>query len=348
MHLGEISFCDRVAFNVKCDEFKEKVLKDIEYHYGINIIQRHFQKYTPELLDNITKNPHLVTFRTNGNPYFLYLTKVHFVNVCIFIDKKIQHGYFHPRMILSKLWFDDSLFSDTLMDGEMVKCKDGSWVFLLNDLLAENRVLLLNINLPKRIERLNQIITTQLMPDETCPFTLQTKQYHHTTHLQTLLDQIPNMAFTCRGIYIKPLYIRFKDILVNFDDSLIQKVIREKFKDRNNFMLTKDNKEGGQPHDHILPTVSVVHAPPPQMHQSDQPNMRVYWVRKTSVPDTYELFLTETGEKDIMQGYACVSSLATSKILFEAFRGKNLVDRIPFECKYTEKFNKWTPVKIRN
>ena len=129
MHIGEISFCDKICYNIKSNDYKKQVLDELEEKYGFKIIKKHFETYNNSFLDLLKSNPYMISIRSNGNPYMLYLTKYNFVNQCIFIDKKIQNGYFYPRMILSKIHFDDSLFEGTLLEGEMIKDNNNKWIY---------------------------------------------------------------------------------------------------------------------------------------------------------------------------------------------------------------------------
>ena len=112
--------------------------------------QKHFKK--------LNEIPHLISLKSNGNPYLLYLTKYNFNNVCIFIDKKIQPGYFLPRMIIVYLQFSDELFSNTLFEGEMIKDNNNNWLFILNDIYIYKNNLLNKINIINRLEILHNIL----------------------------------------------------------------------------------------------------------------------------------------------------------------------------------------------
>ena len=68
MHIGEISFCNRIGFNIKSDEFKKQVLEDLA-RYGCKVIQKHHDRYGDQSPSILHTNPHLRTMRTNGNPY---------------------------------------------------------------------------------------------------------------------------------------------------------------------------------------------------------------------------------------------------------------------------------------
>jgi hypothetical protein len=358
MHLGEISFCDRIAYNVKSDDFKSKILKDIESKYGICIIQKHSQRFSEEVMHVLNSNPHLVTVRSNGNPYYLYLTTYNFVPVCLFIDKKIQQNYFYPRMILYKMWFDNDLFNDTLFDGEMVKCKDGSWKFLVGDLIVESQKKLVNVNLVKRLEKLNYIFQSKYSHDECIPFSISVKQYYTYNDIRDLYEGIPKLPFSCRGIYFKPLFIKFRDVLLNFDDSLVKKVVREKYKSVSNFIVSKSELDPTG--EYNMQQSEVVRTPgfhgqiePKQekMHQmkSTGGTIKVFQARKTAVPDIYELFeASDTSVHGAASHIACVSSMDTSKMLQAVFKMKNLIDRVPFVCKYSDKFKKWIPLHVHS
>ena len=77
-----------------------------------------------------------MTYKSNGNPYFLLLIKINGINQCIFIDKKIKQGHEHPRMIINIFYFDDQVFEGTLFDGEIIKDFNNQWHFIINDLVG--------------------------------------------------------------------------------------------------------------------------------------------------------------------------------------------------------------------
>ena len=315
VHIGEISFCDNTAFNIKSDDLKKQIMETIESKYNLRIITKHFDKFDPKYMNNINSNPHLICVRSNGNPYFLYLTKIDFVNYCIFIDKKIQQGYFYPRMIVTHLHFEDELFLDTIFDGEMIKQINGKWIFMVNDLIVNKGSYLTNINLVKRLNILYVLLKNEYRQDDTDVCIIRVKKYFKYDEIETMIKQhIPALKYTCRGIYLKPLFLRFRDILVNFDDTLITKVQRTKF--MKNFLLMDDLQ--------------------PQQQQ------RKLYARKTSNPDVYDLFEQDNTFVDI----ACVPTLKLSKYMRNVFIGKNIIDKVELTFEFSERFKKWVPIML--
>lgn len=335
VHIGEISFCDKVAFNIKSDETKKYLLDHLDRKYGLKIITKHFDKFEEKLLPNINNNPHLLYVRSNGNPYFLYLTKLNFVNYCIFVDKKIQQGYFFPRMIITHFHFDDELFEDTIFDGEMIKMSGEKWTFILDDLIVYKGSYLKDQNVVKRINILYSLLKTYYIEDsmDVCKF--QVKKFFRYDEIDSLInDHIPNLKYTCRGIYFRPLFLRFRDVLINFDDSLIKKVERNKYKHVKNFLLLDDQKAIEKQEDINLSKSSSI-ASTEHLFGHNK-----YFVRKTNNPDVYEMFDAKGGYVDI----ACIPSMKISKYMRELFTKKNVVDKLELEFEFSTKFNKWIPV----
>lgn len=235
MQLGEISFCDKIGYNIKHDVYKETILQDLEANYGFKVVQRHhenFDQNSQATQRRIRTIPHMVSTKTNGNPYLLYLTKYNFSNQCIFIDKKIQHGYFHPRMICVKLWFQDKLFENTLFDGEMVKDKDNKWTYIINDIIAKENNPLRSLKLIQRINIVYSTLRESYYNDSTACCTLCVKRYFKVEEIPYIVNEfIPKLNYTCRGLYFKPIYSNFKDLLYNFNPLLIKSVTRLKYTD---------------------------------------------------------------------------------------------------------------------
>lgn len=350
MHLGEISFCDRQGYNIKSDDAKQVILSSIESQYGIRIIQKHFEKFSELSMRNLQSTPHMVCMRTNGNPYMLYLTRHNFVNQAVFVDKKVQQGYFYPRMVLVRGWFDDALFDGTLIDGEMVKDKSGTWCFVCNDMIAYAGLHLTSTPLPARISMLQKLFLNQFLPDpdnDYCKFHIKYFwQYHELEHV--VQNIVPKLHYTVRGLLFKPMHLRQKDILMNFDDTLVKKVVRVKYKGLSNFLTDAA---------HVVSASTTTDAPqplsPPAPTRSSTDERAlskleiegaraVFYARKTAKPDIYELH--EKPECTGMPLIACMPTMSSSKLMRGLFAGTNAVERIAVLCEYSGRFAKWVPL----
>ena len=306
MITSEISFCENTAFNIKCEDTKKQILETLESKYNVKIITKHFDKYEEYMMSNINNNPHLICAKSNGNPYFLYLVKINSINYCIFIDKKIQQGYSLPRMIITQYNFGKDLFDDTVFDGEMIKTNTGVWIFLISDIIVFQGMYLKEYNIVRRLNILYNILKTSFTVDDLDIAKIYVKKYFKYNEINELVDKhIPSLPYSCRGIYFKPLFLRFRDILVNFDETLVKKV--DKVKCKKNFQLIEEIK---------------------------------FMTRKTTSPDIYELL----NEQNKVIGTACISTMKISKMMREIFENKSMIDRFEIKYEFSEKFNKYIPL----
>ena len=364
--LGEISFAGRKAQNIKCHDTKSRILKEIEEDYKTRIIQRHHERFVEAHTKKLSSNPYMIGVRTNGNPYLLYLTRLNFINQCIFIDKKIQQGYSAPRMIIARFSFDDSLFSGTLLDGEMIVDNDGNWLFLVGDLVAHCGTYLENVNLIRRMNIVYPMFEGKFQPDpfDVCHF--QVKRYFQYEEMHSLISEfVPDLNYTCRGLYFKPMYLKFSDILYNFDDTLIKKVYRQRFASETKGFL---EMEDVVPAPQNQQAERAERAERAELAERAERAERAEWAdptsrttslvememekqlmaRRTGMPDVYILEELNT-MKEI--GLACIPTMDVSRYMRNLFKNKNINERLEISCtKCTKQSDngafdgKWVPL----
>lgn len=338
MHSGVISFCDRVGHNIKCPETKDAILAELEGRFGIRILQKHWYRIDARSAPVVVHNPHAVCLRSNGNPYYMFFTRFQDVPVLLFIDKKVQPGYDKPRIILCRGMFHAPLFDSTVLDGEMVRDREGRWVFLVNDLVAACGRLLDAAPLPERLALAQRVFGEWHTPDacqDVCSY--QVKRYAHCSKegVRALLALADGLPYTSRGIYFWPFQLRYKPKLFNFDESLI-KIVPRRVKDVADF---REDDEGGSPRAASAPT--RVPEPAAAIGEAEA-GARTLWLRKTEQPDVYDVLDRRTGGQRL--GVAQVSSLATSRLLRAVFREATAAVTRPFECVFDVSFQKWRPI----
>lgn len=344
MHTGIISFCDRISFNIKSSDTKDIILNSLEKNYSIRILQKHWYPLDEEQFKYICKTPHLVSIRSNGNPYFLYFTKYEDVNQIMYIDKKVQPGYEKPRIILSKGQFDDEIFENTLIEGEMVKDNKNQWIFLINDMLLYKGKYLHNIELQDRLKNVYEMLEKHYKSDDTmdvCQYQVKKYVSCNKESIIELLKFNEELPYTNRGLYFTPLTFKNKPKLINFNDKLIKTVFR-KVKDNPQF-IEKSDIEVNKNIDNIhIPYSTLTKTEIPIDDITVQDNEKIFWLRKTEQPDIYDLYEKENSLEKI--GIACIPGIKTSKMLRNIFKDLNVAISICFLCKYNERFKNWEPI----
>jgi hypothetical protein len=344
---GIISFSDRVAFNIKSNDHKDIILDQLKTLCNIKILQRHHHNLDTNNVNFILSN-HLMNLRSNGNRYYLYFTLYNNIETIYFIDKKIHPGYQRPRIIFGRGLFDKKLFKNTLLDGEMVKCKDNKWTFLINDIICYEGIYLNKILLPDRLKIIYNLLEHQYTPDETidvCTYKVKCYFNMYKESIENIMKLSSNLNYTCRGIYIWPYDIKYKPKLYNFDESSVIDVVR-KTKDLTEFKSMDIVKE---PFVEIVKKPSIVENPKEpsivEIAKILNNEEKILYIVKTNEPDIYNVYDNEDVLNKPSIGIALVQTLSDSKLLRNSFRDKNAITNIKFVCIFVEKFKKWRALR---
>lgn len=334
MQTQYISFCNKNGLNIKSNSVKTQILSDLENKYDIRIIDRHHEVFNKEKhFNRLERIPHVCSLKSNGNPYLMFLTKIDFVNTVVMIDKKIQMGYSLPRMIIIRLCItNDVLFNNTLIEGEMIHDTNDHWLFLISDLLVYCDVSLkTSHDLFKRVNKMYALLNTDYEPLSMDLFLIQIKKYVFLNDIQWLYNDFSKqLPYTTRGMYLKPLYCKFRNILLNYDNTLIKKNVREKYATDTHFLTSKteviENIKNNSSIKNEIYSTSYV----------DDLNCRDFNIQKTDIPDLYKIYDINN---DNSIGFACVDSLKTSKMLSLEFKDSSLLTKLKFSCKKTKNTN---------
>ena len=344
--LGIISFSNRIAYNIKSNEHKDMILDQLNTLYKIKILQRHHHNLDENNIKFVLSNNHLMNLRSNGNRYYLYFTLYNDIEIIYYIDKKIHPGYQRPRIILGRGLFDKSIFKNTLLDGEMVKCADNSWTFLINDIISYEGTYLSNRTLPERLKLIYHMLEKQYTPDATidvCNYKVKTYYHMYKESISSIVEMSKKLNYTCRGIYIWSYDLRYKPKLYNFDESTIISVIR-KTKDKTEFQTIDKSSD-----DDNAPKLQETQPTAKFMIQEDtkcEEDERILYLVKTHEPDIYKIYESEDVLNVKSIGIALVQTLMVSRMLRNAFKDKNVTTCIRFKCTYDAKFEKWKPIKL--
>ena len=351
MQTGIISFGDRVAWNIKCNNIKDVILNELLNLYNVRIIQKHYYNIDDNNIKYISKLPHLISLRSNGNRYYIYFSLYNDTPIIYFIDMKIHTGYEKPRIILARGLFDISLFKNTLLDGEMIKTNENKWIFIINDIIAYEGKKLDDVILPERLKIIYNILDKKYTPDDICDVcSYKVKSYYYLSKksLNELMTISKELNYTSRGIYFSSYYLKHKPKLFNFNDNIIVSV-QKKVKDTTEFKELVKTEPSSiqqsqvssqpliQPQQSIISTSNII--TPLNKSYSD------LWISKTDDPDIYNIYDNHNILTSNKLGIAFIASLQESIKMRNVFKEKSTTITLKFKCNYNEKFKKYQPIE---
>lgn len=340
MQTGIISFGDRVAWNIKCNIIKDTILNELYNLYNIRIIQKHYYNIDNDNIKHLERIPHLISLRSNGNRYYIYFSLYNDTPIIYFIDMKIHTGYEKPRIILARGLFDNSLFKNTLLEGEMIKTTDNKWIFIINDIIAYEGRKMDNIILPERLKIIYNLLDKKYTPDEICDIcSYKIKNYYYLSKasMNELLKISKELNYTSRGIYFTSYYLKHKPKLLNFNDDIIV-AVQKKIKDVAEFKELKRNEDIPLNYNNTT-IISTSNVTPLNIDYKD------LWISKTDEPDIYNIYDNHNILTSNKIGIAFIASLQDSIKMRNIFKDKSTTISIKFKCNYNEKFKKYQPIE---
>ena len=318
----ELSFCSDVVHNVVNSESKEYIMNRLKTKYDVEISKKHAYILNNKSIYFLEKTQHIISIKSSGTNYYLYFTNINNINYCFYIDRKIKSGYTYPRIISVKYCFNDSVFQDTLLDGELVRDinDNDSWIFLINDILI-NKGQKLNCNIVNRYNILYDLLSNDYNKNheiDICPLIVK-KLFLYKDYDTLITKFIPSLPYKTNGLYFNSLNTKHANQLYLFKNT--------NSKEQQNKPKYKSKE--------LLDT-----------NTSNQSNINyiILKIKKTNKSDIYDLYCTNNNE-DHNLGMACIPNLRISKLIRNMFETNNN-DNIFVNCKLNDKFRKYEPISI--
>lgn len=335
----KISFCERMADNVVTADSKKYILDLLKNNHEVSIQDKYALVVNDKNIKYLKMNPHLITIKTAGSNYYLFMTRINDVNCCFFIDRKIKQGYSYPRIISVKYRFSDDVFNDTLLDGELVKDRDNNWMFLINNLILFKGEKL-KCNIVSKFNKLYKMFKDDYTYDsnmDICPLIVK-KIFTYEDYDKLLTGFIPSLTYQLRGLYFNTLNTKHANFLFLTSNSNNQSRPQKKSysNKKNTSEYIPDNEETNNQNNKYNNNN--------KSNDVEKSNSEfVFQLRKTMQPEIYDLYGMKNGNLEKVS-VAYISGLRCSKKIKSFFKESD--DPVNVECKYVEKFSKYEPLKI--
>lgn len=76
MEIAPIDFGEKIAFNIRHEDYKKNILKELFDYYNIIVTENscviYDKRYSNILINQLNTPNHIVSVNTKGNRYFLY------------------------------------------------------------------------------------------------------------------------------------------------------------------------------------------------------------------------------------------------------------------------------------
>lgn len=378
--MKSIKFGNKKALQIVSNEIKHDIKDKIKSICNMEIDTKYYNFLNEKNVHTLNSNDYKVCVNTFGHKYFLFMTIYDNKKYSIFINKKKED------MIYIRFRFDDDIFNNTLFDGELIKNNEGNWVYVITDILSYNNEFVLNSKtLEQRLELINEIYENKYAKDEIMNYCkIDIKEYFDLKYLQDIKERyIDSVPYKCSGLYFQHtseykrgfMYIlpefRSNDTNNGASNGVSNGVSSSASSSANNStnnsasssannggnnkkQITQRSANIGKNNIQKSVSSSIVKIEPNNATTDnsstimsgviDKKKLYNFKIEMTDLPDIYKLY-SDKNSVLTFNDYAGVSNMETSKLLLDAFEKS---DNVIVLCEYSEKFNKWVPLKITN
>ena len=311
-----LSFCGEEVQNIVNSEAKQYII-DLLLKYDVKINDKRAYILNNKSVYFLEKTQHIISIKSSGTNYYLFFTNINNTNYCFYIDRKIKQGYTLPRIISVKYRFDDIIFQDTLIDGELIKNDENYWMFLINDMLIYKGKKL-ECNIVNRFNKIYEMLKTHYLIDKNidiCPILVK-KLFLYNNYDFLITQFIPSLPYKTKGLYFNTLNTKHANQLYIFNNENK----RENVIPYNNKKNEKIDKE------------NIV---------NDNSKM-IFKIIKTNQTEIYDLYCRINNQDKLTKyNVACIPNLKASKFIKKLL--SNNLQAYVF-CKFNQKFKKWEPI----
>ena len=357
-----ISFCNDTVTVEQLVEHNDKnaVLESIRMSVDLTADQKYYRVMREQSDANLLHFPHVFSLVSSGFKYWLYLTQLNHTNCCVLVERRIRNGYPYPKMVLPLLDFDDTLFSNTLFEVEIVQLTDDKrHVILISDLVMFKNRNAREWDPLRRFSTIHMVMKKHFRENavnQPCP--LQVKRLFTRASWKEMLKFQQKLPYKTRGLILFPVNPRFRIRLWLDGKQELEKVGAAAAKASSNEKIASRASEvaSGGARDECIVVKEWLR------WQSESVLDALRWcflLESTSHADIYNLYL-KIEEKLVYYDIAYVSSLDSSNMIRDAFEkcsgadagagagagsgaGTGAGKRLPVLCTYNRKFRKWCP-----
>ena len=158
----------------------------------ISIERRHFA--------NFKHNKYLACEKTDGIRMALVCKEIDGIKHCVLVNRSMKMEYIKFKSISS------NAYKGTILDGEIVKSKDGKMLFMVYDAVMVSGTCLKNSTLSDRLCAIGKFVKS-IMKMKSDPFVIKLKTFYTIDDMKILIDKVKNGNFDYKndGLIFTPI-----------------------------------------------------------------------------------------------------------------------------------------------
>ena len=340
MEISQISFCNKIGYNITNDKEKEHILQHFIHKYDIELNAFSMYYYSDAFLKHFKQYKYMLSLESNGNKYYLLLITIKNERYSIFVDTKTTKSHAFPKMIIVPFRFSEDLYTDTIIEGSLIRDKHKQWVFVWENLMVYKGQVCKDPLITK-YKHMYSILEDNYIEDldiQVCP--IHIKRLFMYDEIEYIFNTyIHSLDYNSNGLVFHPLQGQNKSVVFYFN---LSKHTKHNSRTLMNFEREKTSTSS-------VPVSSTTNLVLTEKKDTigtmSDSNMRTFIIKHSKKTNyIYNLYCIDNNNK--IKKYAIARIDSIDKKNFIENKLASCKKHLFVTCSYSPEFSKWIPQSI--
>lgn len=190
-------FCGKKSIQVNNSSLIQQIKEKIKQIGSFHLSSKYYTFLSKKNVNNLKESSFLVSLRSFGKNFILFIATINQKNYCIFINKK------NEIMNIVQFQFSEEIYQGTIFDGELVKNSNNKWLFIINDIAYYKGKNIITEKFTKRQDLISHILTKEYN-DNSDYFYIIKKDFFGYEKINDLVDRYQKcLNYKHSGLYFK-------------------------------------------------------------------------------------------------------------------------------------------------
>ena len=190
-------FCGKKSIQINNSSLIQQIKEKIKQLGSFHLSSKYYTFLSKKNVNNLKESSFLVSLRSFGKNFILFIITINQKNYCIFINKK------NEIMNIVQFQFEEEIYQGTIFDGELVKNSNNKWLFIINDIAYYKGKNIITEKFTKRQDLISHILKKEYNPNSDYFYIIK-KEFFSYEKINDLVDRYQKcLNYKHSGLYFK-------------------------------------------------------------------------------------------------------------------------------------------------
>jgi len=190
-------FCGKKSIQINNSSLIQQIKEKIKQIGSFHLSSKYYTFLSKKNVNNLKESSFLVSLRSFGKNFILFIATINQKNYCVFINKK------NEVMNIVQFQFTEEIYQGTIFDGELVKNSNNKWLFIINDIAYYKGKNIITEKFTKRQDLISHILHKEYNANSDYFYIIK-KEFFGYEKINDLVDRYQKcLNYKHSGLYFK-------------------------------------------------------------------------------------------------------------------------------------------------